>query len=199
MEGAARRLQFQIEATDQGETVWNYLTRKKGFTKMQVKRMKFQPGGICIDQKQVRVTHVLAAGERLEVSLEAPKRKKGKLQAESEMNSGMMPADTLMKADFDSGLYADMFEYLSSGMKARDFIGEIPEEQSREALEAINFEPLPENKEKAMSLAEELLHRIRQIRINQQINLYAARAKTADAEERKRLNQQIQALLAKLD
>ena len=46
---------------------------------------------------------------------------------------------------------------------------------------------------------EELLHRIRQIRINQQINLYAARAKTADAEERKRLNQQIQALLAKLD
>lgn len=49
-----------------------------------------------------------------------------------------------------------------------------------------------------MSLAEELLHD-RQIRINQQINLYAARAKTADAEERKRLNQQIQALLAKLD
>ena len=91
MEGAARRLQFQIEATDQGETVWNYLTRKKGFTKMQVKRMKFQPGGICIDQKQVRVTHVLAAGERLEVSLEAPKRKKSKLQAESEMNGGMMP------------------------------------------------------------------------------------------------------------
>ena len=115
------------------------------------------------------------------------------------LNSGMIPADTLMKDDFDSGLYADMFEYLSSGMKARDFIGEIPEEQSREALEAINFEPLPENKEKAMSLAEELLHRIRQIRINQQINLYAARAKTADAEERKRLNQQIQALLAKLD
>ena len=29
MEGAAHRLQFQIEAADQGETVWNYLTRKK--------------------------------------------------------------------------------------------------------------------------------------------------------------------------
>lgn len=91
MEGAAHRLQFQIEAADQGETVWNYLTRKKGFTKMQVKRMKFQQGGICINQKQVRVTHVLAAGERLEVSLAAPKQKKSKLQAESEMNSGMMP------------------------------------------------------------------------------------------------------------
>ena len=91
MEGAAHRLQFQIEAADQGETVWNYLTRKKGFTKMQVKRMKFQQGGICINQKQVRVTHVLAAGERLEVSLVAPKQKKSKLQAESEMNSGMMP------------------------------------------------------------------------------------------------------------
>lgn len=68
------RLQFQIEASDQGETVWNYLTRKKGFTKMQVKRMKFQPDGICVDKVQVRVTHVLTEGECLEVSLEAPKR-----------------------------------------------------------------------------------------------------------------------------
>ena len=94
-ECTGHRLQFQIEAADQGETVWNYLTRKKGFTKMQVKRMKFQPGGICIDQRQVRVTHVLAAGERLEVSLEASRRKKEKLQAESENETGMeRPGDS---------------------------------------------------------------------------------------------------------
>ena len=77
-----RRLQFQIEAADQGETVWNYLTRKKGFTKMQVKRMKFQPDGILVDKVQVRVTHVLAEGERLEVSIEAPTRKKDERQTE---------------------------------------------------------------------------------------------------------------------
>lgn len=94
MEGAARRLQFQIEAADQGETVWNYLTRKKGFTKVQVKRMKFQPDGILVDKVQVRVTHVLAEGERLEVSLEAPKCRKNKLREKPEQETGMERAES---------------------------------------------------------------------------------------------------------
>ena len=44
--------------------------------------MKFQPDGILVDKVQVRVTHVLAEGERLEVSIEAPTRKKDERQTE---------------------------------------------------------------------------------------------------------------------
>ena len=115
------------------------------------------------------------------------------------LSRGLIPSDILEKDDFDSGLYADIYGYLSQGIPPKDFIGEIPEEQTREALEALNFEPLPEERDKALDLAEELLHRIRQIRINQQISLLTARAKNAQDEERKSLNRQIQALLLKLD
>ena len=115
------------------------------------------------------------------------------------LNREMIPANMLEKDDFDSGLYADMFSYLSDGIKPRDFISEIPEEQTKDALEAINFEPIPEDKERALDMAEELIHRIRQIRIGQQISVLTARAKTATDEERKQLNRQIQTLLMKLD
>ncbi len=115
------------------------------------------------------------------------------------LNQEMIPAGMIEREDFDSGLYADMYTYIANGVKARDFISEIPEEMTREALEALNFEPLPTDREKAMDLAEELLHRIRQIRINQKISVLAARAKTAPDGERKELNRQIQELLMKLD
>ena len=115
------------------------------------------------------------------------------------INQGKIPAKMVQREDFDSGLYADIFDYLASGTLARDFIGDIPEEQTREALEALNFEPLPEERDKALDLAEELIHRIHQIRINQRISQLTARAKTASDEERTIINQQIQALLLKLD
>ena len=115
------------------------------------------------------------------------------------LNREMIPANLLEKEDFDSGLYADMFSYLSDGIKPRDFISEIPDEQTKDALEALNFEPIPEDKERALDMAEELIHRIRQIRIGQQISVLTARAKTAPDEERKQLNRQIQTLLMKLD
>ncbi|MBR3928704.1 MAG: DNA primase [Clostridia bacterium] len=115
------------------------------------------------------------------------------------INQGKIPAKMLKREDFDSGLYADIYDYLASGALARDFIGDIPEEQTREALEALNFEPLPEERDKALDLAEELIHRIHQIRINQRISQLTAQAKNASDEERTAINQQIQALLSKLD
>ncbi|MBE5792797.1 MAG: DNA primase [Clostridiales bacterium] len=115
------------------------------------------------------------------------------------INQGKIPAKMVQREDFDSGLYADIFDYLSSGTLARDFIGDIPEEQMKEALEALNFEPLPEDRDKALDLAEELIHRIQQIRINQRISQLTLSAKNATDEERITINQQIQALLLKLD
>lgn len=115
------------------------------------------------------------------------------------INQGKIPANMVQREDFDSGLYADIYDYLASGTLARDFIGDIPEEQTREALEALNFDPLPEDRDKALDLAEELIHRIHQIRINQRIIALTARSKNASDEERTQINQQIQALLAKLD
>lgn len=100
IEHTARCLQFQIEAADQGETVWNYLTRKKGFTKMQVKRMKFQPGGILVDKVQVRVTHVLAEGDWLEVSIEAPGRK-------TDQKKGPQSAQKMTREGIPDILYED--------------------------------------------------------------------------------------------
>ncbi len=70
-----RRLQFRMEEQDAGRTIGAYLTRTQGFTKMQVKRMKYQPGGILVDGVQARVTHVLLTGELLDISIETGKQR----------------------------------------------------------------------------------------------------------------------------
>ncbi len=54
---------------DHGRTLGQYLHRL-GFTRAQIRSMKFRPDGLCIDGRRVRVTHVMQEGEWLDILLE---------------------------------------------------------------------------------------------------------------------------------
>ncbi|MBQ3080363.1 MAG: DNA primase [Clostridia bacterium] len=168
------------------------LTQETGYSREVLIRQIGSAEKVKDENEPKRPRNVIQETKRSEIQL-------AQMQLIALLDRDKIPKGMIEAEDFDSTLYRDMFRYLSEGVKPRDFISDLPEEQLREALEALNFEPLPDEREKAMDLAEELLHRIRQIRINQKITILTARAKNAPDSERKELNQQIQALLMKLD
>ena len=110
----------------------------------------------------------------------------------------LIPANLLEKQDFDNELYAEIFENLSEGVKPREFIDSLPEEQLPYALEALNFAPLPDDREKALKLAGELMTTIRTNRMNRRISLLTERLKTAAGTEKEQLTKELNELLIKL-
>jgi len=113
--------------------------------------------------------------------------------------SGMVKLSALTRQDFDSELYGEIFDNLLEGVKPRDFIENLPDEQKQQTLEALNSIVLPENDEKALILAEELLSTIRRTRINSRISVLTEKLKTAQGDETVRLTEELNNLLTKLD
>ena len=66
----ARTRSWRIGAEDAGRSVENYLTKRLGFTKTQVRRLKFRAHGMQVNGVQVRSTYVLSEGDVLAVCLE---------------------------------------------------------------------------------------------------------------------------------
>lgn len=65
-----RTLSWRIGMADAGLSVEKYLTKRLGFTKTQVSRLKFRKHGIQVNGKQARSTYLLSEGEVLAVCLE---------------------------------------------------------------------------------------------------------------------------------
>ena len=136
-----------------------------------------------------------------------PKRSAPKVLSESERAqmqlislaaSGMIKLSALSRQDFDSELYGEIFENLQEGIKPCDFIDNLPDEQKQQTMEALNSAELPEDEEKALILAEELLSTIRRIRINSRISVLTERLKTAQGDEVEKLREELNALIIKL-
>ncbi len=67
---SGRMLAWQIQAADAGYSVEKYLTGRCGFTKTQVRRLKFRKHGMQVNGMQVRSTYLLSEGEVLSVCLD---------------------------------------------------------------------------------------------------------------------------------
>lgn len=111
----------------------------------------------------------------------------------------LLPDGILEKSDFDNPVYAELFENLSEGIKPMSIIDSLPEEQASMALAALNFQPLPDTREKALSLGDELLTSIRKQRINARISVLMQRLKTATDNEKAQITSQLNELLMKLN
>lgn len=81
-----RTLSWRIGAEDAGRSVENYLTKRLGFTKTQVSRLKFRNHGMRVNGMQVRSTYLLSEGEELVVCLEDSAAKNHEMEA-----SGTIP------------------------------------------------------------------------------------------------------------
>lgn len=110
----------------------------------------------------------------------------------------LLPEGMVTAEDFDDPLYKEVFENLSEGMKPGEFIDRLPEEQAAQALEALNYSALPDTKQKALDVAEELLATIRKSRINSRISYLTEKLKSATGEEKLELTRTINELLMKL-
>ncbi len=66
----ARTMAWQIGAEDAGLSVEKYLTRRQGFTKTQIRRLKFRAHGMQVNGRHARSTYLLSEGEVLAVCLE---------------------------------------------------------------------------------------------------------------------------------
>ena len=67
---SGRMLAWQIQTADAGYSVEKYLTGRCGFTKTQVRRLKFRKHGMQVNGMQVRSTYLLSEGEVLSVCLD---------------------------------------------------------------------------------------------------------------------------------
>ncbi len=66
-----RKIRCEITKQEEGMLVKDILRRRFSLSARQISRMKFRSDGILVDGARVTVRHVLAAGEVLELSLEA--------------------------------------------------------------------------------------------------------------------------------
>ncbi|MBQ3667869.1 MAG: DNA primase, partial [Clostridia bacterium] len=110
----------------------------------------------------------------------------------------LIPVKLIEREDFDTELYAEIFDNIKQGIKPAAYIDELPEEQIRQAMEAINYTPLPDTSEKALKLADELLKTIRHSRINSRISVLMEQINNASESEKRRLTEEMNELLLKL-
>lgn len=68
-----KKLGMTICEKEQGMTVERYLFSCAGFSRAQIRSMKFRENGICLNGRRVRVTECLHAGDCLELLLEEDK------------------------------------------------------------------------------------------------------------------------------
>ncbi len=71
----ARKIWRQTVAPQNaGEMLGSYLKRVCGFTRAQIRSMKFRPDGIVVNGRRARVNTILCAGDELELCLETEER-----------------------------------------------------------------------------------------------------------------------------
>ena len=130
------------------------------------------------------------------VQRRAPSRRdSAQMQLIALLAKELIPINLVSKAEFDNEIYAEIYECLAQGLKPRDFIEDFPDEQKGAALEALSYQPLPEDREKALALAGELIGTIRKARTEARIQALEEKLKTATGSERDRLNAELLKLL----
>ena len=120
--------------------------------------------------------------------------------------SMLMDKDSLDKAcellnadDFSSDVLKRLLTALESGRPVNAFIGELEDEEERgAAMRALNYEPLPEDRETALAMAEASLKTIRRARMEARIEQIKQEINSASPERRAELYEQMTAILSEM-
>ena len=100
--------------------------------------------------------------------------------------AGLIPAQTLRREDFETPVYREMAQWLIDGRSVNAYLDSVTDDAVRERImQAVNFAPLPEEREKALQEAEGCLRTIQMERdsrrskeIKEQINSATPEQKT---------------------
>lgn len=112
----------------------------------------------------------------------------------------MIPQEMISPDDFGQDIHKKAAEWLLSGKNAASFIETIDDEQLRmQAMQALNYSPIPEEHDDMMKLAETSLITIRRYRQRQRMAAIEEEIKTAGTDRKLQLYEQMQAILQALD
>ena len=111
----------------------------------------------------------------------------------------LLPRGMLSAEDFSTDVLRRLLECLESGRPVNAFIGGLEDEAERaEALRALNYEPLPEDRDKALAIARTSLKTIRRARMEAQIEKIKQEISAASQERKAELYEQMTALLGEM-
>ena len=110
------------------------------------------------------------------------------------MCEGRIPAQIVEPDDFAEGPLRDCAAWLRAGKAVNAFLEQLDEAERARLLPALNYAPLPETREEALSLAEDSLAAIHAARRAEERQRLQDRAATADAEERRKIYESIEKL-----
>lgn len=135
--------------------------------------------------------------DREEVSTEALLAERALI---SLLASNLIPRELVHSEDFSENAHRKLAEWLISGKSVNAYIEQEADDASRNrALRALNYSPLPEEREEAMKMAENCIHTIRKSRMNERIAQIQQEISTASAEKKKELYQQMAVMMKELE
>lgn len=113
---------------------------------------------------------------------------------------GAVPQETVHAEDFSREIHARAAQWLLDGGSAAAFVESIEDENLRsEAMQALNYAPLPDTHEDRMLLAQTSLKTIRHDRLRKRMAEIEEEIKSADASRKMELYTQMQALTKALE
>ena len=116
------------------------------------------------------------------------------------MSLNMIPIKMIQSADFSDDLHKALAEWLISGKSVNAYIESISDDQQRNhAMQALNYSPLPEERDEALKMAENCISTIRKSRLSERIRQIQQEIGTASPEEKVRLYQQMADMMKELE
>ncbi|MBQ9039766.1 MAG: DNA primase [Clostridia bacterium] len=112
----------------------------------------------------------------------------------SMLAAGLIPGKLLKPGDFTDETHRALVEWLLEGKPAGTYVESIGEEAARQKImQAINYTPLPEEREKALEEAEECLRTIQKDRDSQRSEQIKQQIKSASEEQKVEMLRRIMA------
>ena len=116
------------------------------------------------------------------------------------MAAGRIPTNLVDEKDFTEKIHAELAGRLISGQSVNAYIEDMGDGPEREAaLAAINYAPLPQDRDDAVKFAEGCVATIRKSRIRRRIGEIQAEIASASPEKKAKLYQQLMDMTKELD
>lgn len=113
---------------------------------------------------------------------------------------GAVPRDMVRVEDFSDGLARRMAQWLLDGGSANALVAQIEDDAQRDqAVRALNYAPIPEERDGALKLVQTCLRTIRRGRLSERAANIQKEIQTAGAEQKRALYQQMEAINRELD
>ena len=148
--------------------------------------------------RQIGATAQAPAPQRARRRPTAERAATGVEKAERELISmlvaGLIPADLLKTGDFTDETHHALVEWLLEGKPAGAYVEAVEDEATRQKImQAINYTPLPEEREKALEEAEECLRTIHRDRDSQRSEQIKRQINSASEEQKVEMLRRIMA------